>query len=74
MTQKPLLTRKKLAELIEDRVGIPMSPHKLAIACSKGRGPKPKAAHGRLFLYEEDEGLAWAWSLVAPVQNEDRAA
>jgi hypothetical protein len=74
MTQKPFLTRKKLARVIEERIGIPMSPHKLAIASSKGCGPKPKARHGRIFLYDEDDGLAWGWSLVSPVQNDPQAA
>ena len=73
-TAKPLLTRKRVAELITERVGIHMTPHMVAIACSKGRGPKPAAHHGRHLLYTEDEALVWGWSLVRPLEKKGKAA
>ena len=70
MNDKALLTRKRVAELITDRVGIPMTANAIAVACSRGHGPKPAAAHGRVLLYDEDEALAWGWSLAKPIESD----
>lgn len=71
---EPLLTRKRVAELIRERIGIHMTPHMIAVACMKGRGPQPAAKHGRVFLYEQGEALRWGWSLVEPIGEASGAA
>lgn len=74
VSRQPLLTRKALANVITQRVGVPVSVNKINIACSRGVGPKPAARSGRHFLYDEATGLAWGWSLVQPIRDAPQAA
>jgi hypothetical protein len=67
---KPLLTRRRLVELVREKTGIPLTYSRLMKDGMSGRAPKPAALFGRQQLYTEDQGLAYARSLIQPTEPE----
>ena len=64
---EPLLTRDEAIELINRELGIPVKKRRLDRAAINGTGPTPSARYGHSFLYEKDDVLAWARTLISPV-------
>jgi hypothetical protein len=63
----PLLTRKEAVELIRSELGVPLGFSKIEKDAMEGRGPKPRAKYGRVFLYDRADVLAYGRSLIEPV-------
>jgi hypothetical protein len=62
----PRMTRKQAVMFLQGR-GIPLTMNTLNELCCRGKGPKPDAMWGRVFLYEPRELLAWAERRLRPV-------
>jgi hypothetical protein len=62
------LTRRQLVALVRERTGIPVTESRLDKEAMLGTAPKPAALYGRRHLYTEADGLAWARSLIRPVE------
>jgi hypothetical protein len=62
----PLLTRRQLVELVRKQTGIPLTYSRLMKDGAAGRAPTPVAIFGTQFLYCEEDGLAYARSLLRP--------
>jgi hypothetical protein len=58
------LTRAQLVELVRDKTGIPITASRFDKDAMLGTAPKPAAFYGRRHLYTEEQGLAWAQSLI----------
>ena len=64
MTQEPLLTTDKVAELIQEKLGAPCPPSRITQDRHRGRGPKPAAKYGRRLLYTSEEALDYGRTLI----------
>ncbi len=63
--RRPLLTARGVCLLAEQRIGIPLRRSRLHKDSALGKGPKPAARFGNQFLYDEDEALRYARSLIS---------
>ena len=64
MTDEPLLTTDKVAELIQQKLGAPCPPSRITQDRHRGRGPKPAAKYGRRLLYTSEEALNYGRTLI----------
>ena len=64
MTDEPLLTTDKVAELIQQKLGAPCPPSRITQDRHRGRGPKPAAKYGRRLLYTSEEALNCGRTLI----------
>ena len=64
MTDEPLLTTDKVAELIQQKLGAPCPPSRITQDRYRGRGPKPAAKYGRRLLYTSEEALNYGRTLI----------
>ena len=64
MTDAPLLTTDKVAELIRQKLGAPCPVSRIMQDRHHGRGPKPAAKYGRRLLYTPEEALTYGRSLI----------
>jgi hypothetical protein len=64
----PLVTRRELVDLMRKETGIPVTYSRLMKDGASGRGPQPVATFGKRHLYRPADGLAYAKSLIHPVQ------
>jgi hypothetical protein len=62
---RPLLTARKVCQVVENRLGIPLRKSRLHKDSAVGKGPKPAARFGKQNLYEEAEALRYARSLIS---------
>ena len=62
-----LLTRKQLAARAQAE-GIPLKDSRIDKEAHRGNGPPIAHRWGRQELYEEERALAWARSLLRPVE------
>ncbi len=69
MTDTPLLTTDKVAELIRQKLGAPCPVSRIVQDRHRGRGPKPAAMYGRRHLYTPDEALAYGRTLIKPLDT-----
>jgi hypothetical protein len=60
------VTRRSGVERVREKIGIPLSRGQLNKSIEKGTGPTPVGRYGNADLYDEDEFLDWARSLVKP--------
>ena len=67
MTDEPLLTTDKVAELIQQKLGAPCPPSRITQDRHLGRGPKPAAKYGRRLLYTPEEALTYGRTLIQPL-------
>jgi hypothetical protein len=66
-----LLTRSEGVKRVREVIGIPMGLSAFEKAGWRGSGPKPVAKYGKNLLYREKEVLAWARTLLKPVEDGD---
>jgi hypothetical protein len=59
---EPLLTRAEAIETIRRELGIPVGKRVL----DRGDGPAPRARYGHAFLYEKEDVISWAKTLITP--------
>jgi hypothetical protein len=65
----PLLTRRQLVELVQQRTGVPLTYSRLMKDGAAGRAPKPAAIFGNRYLYSEADALGYAKALIRPIQS-----
>ena len=64
MTDEPLLTTDKAAELIREKLGVPCPTSRIIQDRHQGRGPKPAAKYGRRLLFTPKETLDYGRTLI----------
>jgi hypothetical protein len=62
---RPLLTARKVCEVVEGKLGIPLRRSRLHKDSALGKGPRPAARFGKQFLYDELEALRYGKSLIS---------
>jgi hypothetical protein len=55
-----LVTRSQLADLVRERLGIPLTKSRIEKDSALGCGPKVTAIYGRCHLITVRDGFAWA--------------
>ncbi len=61
-----LLTRPECVELIEEKIGAPVTKSRFDKDAMLGRAPRPTAFYGRMQLYRASDVLAYGRSLLTP--------
>ena len=69
-----LVTRDQIVQIVREELGIPITKSAIEKAAMLGIGPEPAARYGKAFLYRKGVALAWARTLISPVNDSATAA
>jgi hypothetical protein len=73
MSETRLVTREELVKLVNAELGVPLKLSRLEKMAHQGVGPRVAARFGRRVLYDPNEALSWAATLVEKADDTEAA-
>lgn len=74
LNPEKLVTRRQLADLVREQLGIPLTKSRIEKDAALGCGPKVTAIYGRCHLITVRDGFAWAAAKARLIEPDAGAA